>query len=295
MDLLSVTHFLNGFLMISVPIILGFYLTSKFHLGWKVWWIGACVFIISQIFHLPFNFYVLNPILVQIQQSMPGLPGSLVIAILLGLSAGIFETGARYGMYCWWLKDNRMWRVGVLAGAGHGAMEAIILGGLVMLTYFNMMAYRNLDLSYLNVTPDQLDIARQQIQTYWSLPWYETMLGAWERMFTIPFHIAASVLVLQVFTRKPGHQRLGWLLLAVLLHALMDASSVFISGQYSVYLAEMIIAALAVLDIYIIFALRQPDPDSSPPLPPLVISESPNFTIAPLEETADHLENTRYL
>ena len=90
-------------------------------------------------------------------------------------------------MFRWWIKDNRTWRSAILAGAGHGGIEAIILGILVMLAFTNLMAYRNIDLSKLNLTLDQLATARQQIQSYWNAPWYATLLGAVERAFTIPF------------------------------------------------------------------------------------------------------------
>jgi uncharacterized membrane protein YhfC len=293
MDLLTVTHFLNSFLMIAVPILLGIYLISRFRLGWRYWWIGGFTFILSQVLHLPFNSYVLNPVFSRVQQSLPGVGGTLLIASLLGLSAGIFETGARYAMYRWWLKDFRTWRVSVLAGAGHGGMEAIILGALVFLAFFNMMAYRNLDLSNLNLSPEQLEVARLQIQSYWSLPWYETMLGALERIFTIPFHIAMFVLVLQVFTRKPGRQQLGWLGLAALFHALMDASAVFVANQYSPYLAEVTIGAMAVLAVFIIFRLREPELET-PLLPHAPVPPPTSFTPHPVEESSDNLEKTRY-
>ena len=123
MDLVAITRFLNGFLMIALPIVLGIYLTNKFQLGWRLWLVGASTFIISQIFHLPFNTYVLNSFLVNLQQAIPGVIGSLVIASLLGLSAGIFEECARYGMYRWWLRDARSWHTGILAGAGAGSLS----------------------------------------------------------------------------------------------------------------------------------------------------------------------------
>lgn len=294
MDLLAVTHFLNWFLMIALPIVLGIYLTHKFHLGWKLWLIGASTFIISQIAHLPFNIYTLNPFLRTVQQTFQGVQGQLIVASLLGLSAGVFEECARYGMYRWWLKDARSWRSGILAGAGHGGIEAILLGGLVMLAYFNLMAYRNVDLSNLNLTSDQLTIALQQTQMYWSAPWYDTLLGVLERSFTIPFHIAASVLVLQVFTRRPGHQQLWWLGLAILYHAIMDAAVVFIAGQWGGYVAEAVLGGTAVLDIVIIFALRQPEPVSTSPLPTPTVNEPQGFTPVPIEETSENLEKTRY-
>ena len=292
MDLLTVTHFLNGFIMIALPIGLGIFLVSKFRLSWKLWLIGGATFIVSQIFHLPFNSYVLNPIIGSIQNSLPAPAGSLAGALMLGLSAGVFEECARYGMFRWWLQDKRSWRVSVLAGAGHGGVEAIILGGLVLYVFINLVALRHADLSKMNLTPDQLTAAQQQIQAYWGLHWYDTLLGAVERIFTIPFHIMASVLVVQVFTRRPGQQQLGWLGLAILLHTIMDASSVFLIQYWSAYAVEAMLGGLAIVDIFIIFALRQPEPEEpgetpTPKLPPV-------FAPEPVQETSDNLDNTRY-
>jgi len=294
MDLVTITNFLNWFLMIALPILLGIFLTIKFHLGWRIWLIGASTFILSQVFHLPFNKYILNPILENIQKTLPEVSSTLLIAISLGLSAGIFEEISRFGMYNWWLKNDRTWKKGILAGAGHGGIEAIILGILVMLTYINLMAYRNVDLSYLNLAPEQLSIARQQIEMYWSLSWYDSLLGALERMLTIPFHIAASVLVLQVFTRNPKRLMYIWLVIAVLYHTILDASVVLIAGQWGVYAAEAFLAITVVLDIIIIFTLRQPDPEPTSPLPPQNAGEPLVFTPTPVEETSDNLEKTRY-
>ncbi len=278
MDFSAVTHFLNAALMIALPILLGIYLIYKSHLSGKYWVIGAATFIISQVFHIPFNSYILNPIFEQIQTILPAASSTLLIAGLLGLSAGVFEECARYGMYRWWLKPPLSWWRGILTGAGHGGVESIILGVLVLLGFFNMMAYRNMDLSSLNLTQDKLDIARQQIQMYWSLPWYDSLLGAVERIFTIPFHIAASILVLQVFTRKPGQRQLGWLFLAIIYHATMDASAVIAVGKWGGYVAEAILGIMAILDIIIIFALRQPEPEPLEHVTDQNINEPPAFT-----------------
>jgi uncharacterized membrane protein YhfC len=289
MDLATITRFLNGFLMVALPILLGIFLVNKFKLSWKIWLIGGGTFILSQVFHIPFNTYILNTIL----RIFPGGASSLFSAPLLGLSAGIFEECARYAMYYWWLKEKRSWRTAILAGAGHGGIESIFLGAIVLWVFVNMVVARNADLTKLNIAPDQLDIARQQIQTYWSLPWYYSLFGAVERIFTIPFHIMASVLVLQVFTRRPGQQQFGWLGLAILLHAMMDASTVFIASQWSGYAAEAVLGGLAVMDVLIIFALRQPEPVPPEP-PPSGPITPPVFSPQPIEETSENLDKTRY-
>ncbi len=292
MDLITITHFLNGFLMIALAIVLGIILVGKFRLGWKIWLIGGAIFIISQIVHLPFNSVILNPLLRSIQQGLPGAPGLLVTYVLLGLSAGVFEECARYGMFRWWLKDKRSWRVAILAGAGHGGAEAIILGLLILYYFINLFALRHADLSKLNLAPDQLIAAQQQLQAYWGAPWYDTLLGVVERIFTIPFHIMASVVVMQVFTRRPGQQQMGWLGLAIVLHTLMNASSGFLSRYWSVYSVEALLGGLAIVDIFIIFALRQPEPSEPEETPTLKAPAI--FTPEPIEETSDNLEKTRF-
>jgi uncharacterized membrane protein YhfC len=294
MDLLTITHFLNWLLMIALPILLGIYLTEKFHMGWKLWLIGAATFVISQVFHIPFNIYILNPAIEGLQSALQGISPQLIAAILLGLSAGVFEECSRYGMFRWWIKDNRTWRGAVLTGAGHGGIEAIILGILVILQFINLLVYRNSDLSNLNLTPLGLLVNHQTIQAYWNLPWYATLLGAVERAFTIPFHIAASVIVLQVFTRRLGRHQLRWLGLAIFYHALMDASVVFIASKWGGYAAEAFMGGFAILDVIIIFALRRPEPEATEPPSTSPPGKTPTFTPLPVEETTENLENSRY-
>jgi uncharacterized membrane protein YhfC len=294
MDLAAITRFLNGFLMVALPIALGIYLTNKFQTTWKLWLVGGAIFVISQGVHIPFNIFVLNPMVNSLLQAIQGTPGLLLTAVLSGLSAGIFEECARYGMFRWWLKDSHTWRSAVLTGAGHGGVEAILLGALVLWQYLNLMAVRNSDLTQLHLTPENLAIAGQQVQAYWGLPWYDTLLGALERIFTIPFHIMASVLVLQVFTRRPGRQLIGWLGLAILLHALLDASSWFLSRVVSGYAAEGMLGILALFAVIIIFALRKPEPAAPLPSPSPSLDAPAVFIQTPVEETSENLENTRF-
>jgi uncharacterized membrane protein YhfC len=294
MDPLVITNFLDWLLILALPILLGIYLIRKFQFTARIWWIGAAIFILSQVLHLPFNNYILNPIVASLQSYYPGILGNLVTALLFGLSAGVFEEFARYGMFRWWLKDNRTWRSAILAGAGHGGAEAIILGLYLMYIYLSMLALRTTDLSTLNLSPDQLSTVQQQVLQYWSTSWYNTLIPFMERVFTIPFHIMASVLVLQVFTRRPGQQQLGWLGLAILLHTIMDASAVFIASQWSVYAAEAVLGGLAILDVIIIYAFRRTESETPAPAPLQLAAESPKFTPTSIEETSENLEKTRY-
>jgi len=290
MDTLFLAHFLNGFLMIAMPIGLAIYLTRKFKLGWRLFWIGAATFVLSQVGHIPFNWaatVLLNrtPLVI-----WPQADQLVFNAIFLGLSAGLWEEFFRYGMYRWWAKDARSWGKGLLAGAGHGGIEAIILGALVLYGFIQLAILRNADASQLAqaVGADKVALAQAQITAYWSAPWHISILGAVERLFAIPFHLALSLLVLQAFTRRQG----WWVWLAVVFHALVNGLAVYLLGiGLSAYAIEGVVGLAAILAIILIFALRQPEPqaDHEPAPAPM-----PGFTPEPVEVTQESLEKTRY-
>jgi uncharacterized membrane protein YhfC len=286
-NILSVTYFLNGFLMIALPVGLAIYLTRKLNQGWRLFWIGAATFVFSQFLHIPFN-ALITPLFDQFDFiSLPKVFQNIILSVFLGLSAGLFEEISRYAMFQWWAKDARSWGRGLLAGVGHGGIEAIILGLLVLYGYIQMIIVRGQDISTL-VAPDKVELATAQIQAYWSAPWYMTVLGALERLFTIPLHLACSVLVLQAFIRK----KFWWVGLAILYHAAADGVAFFVSQiGFSALAIEGIIGIFAIMSIAIIFVLRQPEPDEDPISRPI---KTPDFKPEPVIESKKNLDETRF-
>jgi uncharacterized membrane protein YhfC len=286
MDILLITHFLDGLLMVAMPIGLAIYLIRHWKLGGRIWWIGAATFILSQAGHIPFNWGIGKLLNQTYMISWSQAYQLIFTAVFLGLSAGIFEEVTRYLVLRWWAKDARSWRTGILFGAGHGGMEAIILGGLVLYSFFQLTALRNIDLATI-IPANQLELAQKQVAAYWSTNWYTSLLGALERLFTIPCQIAMAVMVMQVFTRKQGR----WLFLAIGYHAIIDASAVVNVKYLSVYWTEAVLGGFAILSAILILLLRQREPpaDLLPISPPLV-----HEPIKPPEETSEKLEETRY-
>jgi uncharacterized membrane protein YhfC len=275
---------LNGLLPIAMPVGLAIFLTRRFHLGWRLWWIGAGTFVLSQVGHIPFNWAV--GLLLNRTAMVLWPTTSLLIfnAIFLGLSAGLFEELFRYGMFRWWAKDARSWSRGLLTGAGHGGSEAILLVGVPVLLALVNMSVARLPAIHTTLTADQV----QAVNAYWSTPWYAALRGALERFFTIPVQIAMAVIVLQTFTRRQWF----WVWLAVLYHALIDASGVFLSRYLDANRIELVIGFFAVLSVIIIFILRRSEPDPQPvPVSPALV---PEFTAQTPEETRENLDKTRY-
>ena len=289
MNMLYLTYFLNAFLMILAPILLGIYLSRKFKLGARLWWIGAATFVLSQVGHIPFN---MGLTVVFANGWLPSPPESWQLifnALVLGLSAGLWEEIFRYLAYRGWAKDARSWGRGLMLGAGHGGIEAILLGILVMVTYIGMAIARGFDLEAL-VSPDQLGLAQQQINAYWSAPWYATILGFLERVFAMTFHLSASVLVLQVFVRK----QIRWLWIAIGWHALFDAVAVFAVATWGPYITEGLLAVFSSASLGIIFALRRPEPPEEAMATFIDPALKPAPDLLDIDELPEMLDRTRY-
>ena len=285
MDTSLVFHLSNGVLMIAIPLSLAIILTRRWKLGWRILLAGAATFILSQVGHIPFN-ALMTQLLSKTALVNLSVQGALIFnAIFLGLSAGFFEEFFRYGMFRWWLKDAHTWRKGVLAGVGHGGVEAIILGGLALFSMIQLIAARNMDLSTI-YSGTTLQIAQNQVQTYWSMPWYDSMLGAVERLFTIVVQISLAVIVVQSFIRKQKR----WLWLAIGYHALIDAVAIFATSKLNQYWVEGIVGVFALISLGIIFILRSPEPmvDTNP------VFDTPLVALPQMEPTLEQLDNSKY-
>lgn len=289
MNILYLTYFLNGALMVLMPVALGIFLARRFRLSARIWWIGAATFILSQVGHIPFN---IGLTALFERGLLPSPPQNLQLifnAVVLGLSAGLWEEVFRYLAYRFWAKDARSWGKGLMLGAGHGGVEAIILGALVLVNYVVMVVMKDMTITSL-VPADQMALAQQQMSAYWTAPWYATLLGAVERLFALLFHLSASILVLQVFLRK----QIRWLWIAIGWHAFLDAVAVFSSSTWGIYVTELLLGLIALISLAIIFKLKQPEPveDDYPS-----IDQSRNNKVIELpevEENIDTLDQTRF-
>ena len=242
--MLTAAYIVSFLGMILLPILLWIIFTRKFSLSWKLVLAGGLTFIASQILHIPLvvglNKFLQNSSL-------------LVTAIILGLLAGVFEETARYILFKFILKKSRSWQEGVLVGLGHGGTEAILIGITVALTLVNMIAYRSIDLSTVpGIPPEQLDLAKQQVETFWSAQPYMALLGFFERVFALCLHVSLSLMVLYGLAKKQA----VWFWLALLWHAFVDAVAVYAVQSVGALQTEGLIAIFAVISVWIVFKMR---------------------------------------
>ena len=182
-------------------------------------------------------------------------------------------------------------------GAGHGGVEAVLLGLSVLASFVAMAAMRGQDASTLlageQASPELIAQAQAQINAYWSLDWKMSLLGAVERFFTIPIHLACFLLVMQVFTRSQSR----WLWIAIVWHTAVDAITQYLingpwgAQPWGVYAIEGVIGLFALASLGIVVGFHQPEPALIivPDQPPVTPIEIPVIDAKP-----EDLDQTRY-
>ena len=255
---------------IIYPLALGVFARQRLGVGWRYFGYGALIFVLFQLVsRVPITLAIQALITPQLQASRVALIAWIAIS---ALTAGLFEEIGRYVGYRWLLKrEPKTWAIGVMYGLGHGGIESMLLiGGLVAVTLIQVLTLARTDLSTLPLTAEQRAQAAQQLAAIAAQPSWVPLLGAWERLWTIPLHVALALLVLQVFRRGS----LRWLWLAILAHALVDlvaagaAPILQLSGMSALLVPEAIVTVVGLLSLWAIWALRD-QPDTEPDLTPL--------------------------
>jgi uncharacterized membrane protein YhfC len=247
--MLYLAFVLQILIMLGFPVALWLLLKRRPGVTWGLIGAGGLTFIASQVVHLPLN-WALGLLGGGRGVALWPMP---LMALVAGLSAGICEEVARYLMLRFWRRKARSWAQGVAFGAGHGGVEAIVLGLLVVVNFVAMVALRGMDLGALGFSGGALEQVQAQAAAYWSLPWYLPLLGGLERVLAITIQVSLSLLVLQAFVRHS----VGWLLAAIGAHTLVDGVVVFLAGMgWSPLALEGVVLPFALGGLALILTLR---------------------------------------
>jgi uncharacterized membrane protein YhfC len=132
----------------------------------------------------------------------------------------------------------------------------LLVGGLTVLGLINLLVLP----SVIGTLPaEQRATVEQQLAAVAAQPDWLPLLGAWERLWSIAFHVAMSVVVLQVFRRG-----LVWLWLAIAAHTLVDfvavglPSFLGLQGMAALLAPEAIVTIVGLISLWVIWALRDP-------------------------------------
>jgi len=238
----SIAFIAVGFLLSGIlPVILAFILHRKLEFVWKSVLIGALIFLIFQVLtRVPLIGYLSQKIWFKELQ----MKHFVLYGFLLALTAGLCEEIGRFIGFKFFLKSHLTWENGIGYGIGHGGLESVTFVGINYLIYLIVSVVKNTGHSLPSVFQPAMSLLTQT-------PSYQFLLGGIERVFALTVQIGFSLIVLYAVKNK----RFSFLLLAVLLHTLLDFTAVLLSKN--VLLAESVVGIFAIISFMWIFKSRK--------------------------------------
>jgi len=239
-------------IMILGPVALGSWFWARYRPNPRAFLLGAAVFLVAQMLvRLPLTGWITQQLGASIQEGT----ALLLYTIGMAFSAGLFESVGRWAGYRWFFPPRLPydWKHAVAYGIGHGGFEsAVFVGGLSAANFVQALVLTGMSEEQIKsqFPLEAFAQAMQAREAYAALSWHEPLLAAVERMATVPFHIAMSLVVLLVFTR----QQYRWLVLAIVLHGLVDLMAALLSRTFSQspWIVELVIVAWGLASLWYI-------------------------------------------
>lgn len=244
--------FVQLLIVLAGPILVAFWVRRRYGAVWSSFFWGALTFVLSQLLRIPLLLVfqtVVNPRAAE--WSEPTLFWTNLV--ILSLTAGIFEEGARYLVLSRLAKNVRTGSEGIMYGVGHGGVEAMLIVGGAAVTAMVLLLNGDAMLAQVEeVSPEQAELLAAQIQQLRETPWWMALVAIWERAMAILFHVALSLLVLLAVKRRSFSILLG----AMLIHAFYNGAALIGLRLGDVLGAEIVITLFALAPLYLLRRLR---------------------------------------
>jgi uncharacterized membrane protein YhfC len=187
---------------IIAPLLLALWISKRFGGAGRAWRMGAAVFAVFQLCtRMPVVMFIQSR--PELQQAVQGSSSATLLFVLaLSLSAALFEEGGRWIGYRFWMRERDAGSA-LMYGAGHGGLESIAIGLMVVGTlvgYVTLSAMPAQAVAALG--PEQIRQVQEARAQFAGLTGWEPLLGAWERLASLAVQLALSLMVLQAFIRS---------------------------------------------------------------------------------------------
>lgn len=174
-------------------------------------------------------------------------------AAAAGVLAGVFEETGRFLAFKFVLKKNEGRRTSISYGIGHGGFESVYLGfQMIMMAVMGIMFNNGMgDQITANMDEAMKATAFAQLDQYGHFTIIECLLGTYERIPSILYHISASVLIFAAVREK----KYAYLYpVMIVVHALVDFSIVFCqTGMVSIWAIELMMTVFAAITAFFAF------------------------------------------
>lgn len=178
----------------------------------------------------------------------------IAYAIYGGLAAGLFEETGRYVAMKFFMKEQLNKQEAVMYGAGHGGIEAVLLGGMAGLS--NLLTSVMINSGSLEKLLPAGDADIQAVLSQLTeLPSWQFLLAGMERCSAVVLHIVLSYLVYLGVKNK----KIQFYFLAVGIHFAVDAGVVYAARYVPVLALELGLMAvvLAMAAVVYVFYSRE--------------------------------------
>lgn len=197
---LLVVSFIIAFLVeVGAPVTLAIIAIKRFKVSGWVIFTGVLTFIASQVIHIP----LLSGVNLLFPKFVPPQIPNWVYALYLGVMAGLCEETARLVGFKILKSKAKNFTSGLALGIGHGGVESVIVGGLVL---FSLIS---------NLTTTSV----LQSNQFWAYPWHLPLAGGIERIMAITSHLVMTVFVWKAVASR----NYWWYVLAIAYHTALDA------------------------------------------------------------------------
>jgi len=203
--LLIVSFIIAILVEVGLPVTLAVVAIKRFKVSGWVIFTGVLTFIASQVVHIP----LLNGVALLFPGFVPPQIPTWVYALYLGIMAGLCEETARLVGFKI-LKDKaKTFTSGLSLGVGHGGVESVIVGGLVLFSLISSL----------------LSTSVLRTSQFWAYPWHLPLAGGIERVMAVTSHLVMTAFVWKAVTSR----NYWWYALAVAFHTALDAVAGFCS------------------------------------------------------------------
>lgn len=183
------------------------------------------------------------------------------------LAAGIFEETGRFLSFKFLMKSSNAREDAVTYGIGHGGAESVILVGFSMLSSILLMqaiiSMGGMEAYVMQAPAESQEMMRESLNAMFATEPYVYLLAGVERIATVFFHIALSVIVF-IGAKRPGK----WYFYpaGIVLHAFLDMFAVMYQKNVisSIWVTEMIIVIVSAATVFFAYKLYQKDGEEYP-------------------------------
>ena len=179
-------------------------------------------------------------------------------ALYGGAAAALFEETGRIFAAKTFLRKRSDTPNAFMYGAGHGGVEAIIVGTITQISNLSLAATINAGKAgelLSTLSGAQYDAALEQLRALCQHESLAFFLAGFERVLAVALHISLSLILFKGLREKKG----GLVALCYGLHFAFDAIAVLVSGAFGVFAAEAFLT-VSVLLVVLLAAKLAPLP-----------------------------------